>query len=161
MNKPTLILDEGGMPILEQCEGVIMPADYSFKCINNYVHCESPQYEDLENLALGMSLHIEALKKENERLRGLAITAEKWRGIATAKFGDGRTVSEIEREACEALRKENEKLRDRITEIERISYSARCALHADVNDRDEVIANCSDKIRILESKLAALKGGAK
>lgn len=69
MNEPTLILDEGGMPILEQCEGVIMPADYSFKCINNYVHCESPQYEDLENLALGMSLHIEALKKENERLR--------------------------------------------------------------------------------------------
>ena len=50
MNEPTLILDEGGMPILEQCEGVIMPADYSFKCINNYVHCESPQYEDLENV---------------------------------------------------------------------------------------------------------------
>lgn len=59
----------------------------------------------------------------------------------------------------EALRKENEQLRERITEIERISYSARCALQADVNDRDEVIANCSDKIRILESKLAALKGG--
>lgn len=69
MNEPTLILDEGGMPILEQCEGVTMPADYSFKCINNYVHCESPQYEDLQHLALGMSSHIEDLRKENEQLR--------------------------------------------------------------------------------------------
>ena len=120
MNEPKLILDEGGMPILEQCEGVTMPADYSFKCINNYVHCESPQYEDLQHLALGMSLHIEALKKENERLRGLAITAEKWRGIATAKFGDGRTVSEIEREACEALRKENEQLQSNIQKIQKL-----------------------------------------
>lgn len=73
MNEPTLILDEGGMPILEQCEGVTMPADYSFKCINNYVHCESPQYEDLQHLALGMSSHIEALRKENERLRDALI----------------------------------------------------------------------------------------
>ena len=69
MNEPKLILDEGGMPILEQCEGVTMPADYSFKCINNYVHCESPQYEDLQHLALGMSSHIEDLRKENEQLR--------------------------------------------------------------------------------------------
>lgn len=113
----TLIVNEKGAPILEQQDGITMPANYSFECINNFVHCESPQYEDLENLALGMSLHIEALKKENERLRGLAITAEKWRGIATAKFGDGRTVSEIEREACEAIRKENEKLRERIAEL--------------------------------------------
>lgn len=69
MNEPTLILDEGGMPILEQCEGVTMPANYSFSCINNYVHCESPEYEDLQNLALSMSSHIEALRKENEELR--------------------------------------------------------------------------------------------
>lgn len=71
MNEPTLILDEGGMPILEQCEGVIMPADYSFKCINNYVHCESPQYEDLQHLALGMSSHIEALERKIQRMKEL------------------------------------------------------------------------------------------
>jgi hypothetical protein len=69
MNEPTLILDEGGMLIIKQCEGATMPANYSFKCINNFVNCESPQYEDLQNLALGMSSHIEALLKENERLR--------------------------------------------------------------------------------------------
>lgn len=52
------------MPILETMSGVTMPADYSFECINNFVHCESPDYEDLQNLALGMSSHIEALERK-------------------------------------------------------------------------------------------------
>lgn len=37
------------------------------------------------------------------RLLGLANTAEKWRGIAQARHGDGRTVAEIEREASAPL----------------------------------------------------------
>ncbi|MBK9497386.1 MAG: hypothetical protein IPO08_23270 [Xanthomonadales bacterium] len=41
---------------------------------------------------------------EMERLRTLAATAEKWRGIASAKHGDGRTVQEIQREAAEVER---------------------------------------------------------
>ena len=44
------------------------------------------------------------LMGENDRLRMLAATAEKWRGLATAKFGDGRTVQEIQREAAEEER---------------------------------------------------------
>lgn len=39
-----------------------------------------------------------------EQARTLVATAEKWRGLATAKFGDGRTVQEIQREAAEAER---------------------------------------------------------
>lgn len=42
---------------------------------------------------------------EMQQLRDAAVTAEKWRGIAVARDGDGRTVSEIEREAAEAERK--------------------------------------------------------
>lgn len=49
---------------------------------------------------------------EMERLRGLAATAEKWRGIASAKFGDGRTVQEIQREAAEVEREECAKVLD-------------------------------------------------
>lgn len=47
---------------------------------------------------------------EIQRLTELANTAEKWRGIATARGGDGRTVQQVqdearveEREACAKL----------------------------------------------------------
>lgn len=52
------------------------------------------------------------LMGENDRLRMLAATAEKWRGLATAKFGDGRTVQEIQREAAEEEREACAKLCD-------------------------------------------------
>lgn len=42
---------------------------------------------------------------EMQQLRDAAVTAEKWRGIAVARDGDGRTVSTIEREAAAAERK--------------------------------------------------------
>lgn len=61
-DEPVLIMSESGMPILETMSGVTTPADYSFECINNYVHCENPDYEDLKNLALGMSSHIDKLE---------------------------------------------------------------------------------------------------
>lgn len=49
---------------------------------------------------------------EMERLRELAATAEKWRGIASAKHGDGRTVQEIQREAAAVAREACAKLLD-------------------------------------------------
>lgn len=52
------------MPILETMSGVTMPADYSFECINNFVHRESPEYKDLQYLALGMSSYIEKLEAQ-------------------------------------------------------------------------------------------------
>jgi len=42
---------------------------------------------------------IAKMQAELERLRELAATAEKWRGIASARHGDGRTVAEIQNEA--------------------------------------------------------------
>lgn len=59
-----LIMSESGMPILETMSGITIPADYSFACINNFVHCENPGYEDLQNLALGMAEHIEKLEEQ-------------------------------------------------------------------------------------------------
>jgi hypothetical protein len=41
---------------------------------------------------------------DSERWKGEAATAEKWRGIACAKDGDGRTVQLIQQEAAAAER---------------------------------------------------------
>lgn len=41
---------------------------------------------------------------ERQKMQTELLTLEKWKGIASAKFGDGRTVNEIEREAREAER---------------------------------------------------------
>jgi hypothetical protein len=41
---------------------------------------------------------------EREKLKHELLTLEKWKGMALAKNGDGRTVQEIEREAREAER---------------------------------------------------------
>ena len=41
---------------------------------------------------------------EREKLKHELLTLEKWKGMALAKDGDGRTVQEIEREAREAER---------------------------------------------------------
>ena len=41
---------------------------------------------------------------EREKLKHELLTLEKWKGMALAKDGDGRTVQEIQREAREAER---------------------------------------------------------
>ena len=41
---------------------------------------------------------------EREKLKHELLTLEKWKSMALAKNGDGRTVQEIEREAREAVR---------------------------------------------------------
>jgi hypothetical protein len=46
----------------------------------------------------------EAVAAEREKLKHELLTLEKWRGMALAKDGDGRTVQEIQREAREAER---------------------------------------------------------
>lgn len=60
----TLILNEQGKPVIETNGSVKAPANYSFECVNNFVHCEDPQYEELQYLALGMSNHIEQLEQK-------------------------------------------------------------------------------------------------
>jgi Ribonuclease G/E len=52
----------------------------------------------------------EAVAAEREKLKHELLTLEKWKGMALAKDGDGRTVQEIEREAREAEREECAKI---------------------------------------------------
>lgn len=58
-----LILNSDGIPILEELDGIRMPANYSFACINDYVHSSDADYECLQYLALGMACKIEELEK--------------------------------------------------------------------------------------------------
>ncbi len=57
-----------GKVLTETQEGVTMPADYSFECVNDYVHSPDRQYEELECLALGMASHIEKITKQRDEL---------------------------------------------------------------------------------------------
>lgn len=61
--KPILTIDQNGKALTETLEGITMPADYSFECINEYVHGLDVQYEWLQALCLGMSVEIERLNK--------------------------------------------------------------------------------------------------
>lgn len=76
--EPVLTISAEGVPILESVGDVVMPANYSFECINNFVHCESPMYEDLQNLALGMAGRIAMLESEAEQLRMSWKNAEQY-----------------------------------------------------------------------------------
>jgi len=122
----TLIMNEKGTPILEKQDGVTMPANYSFECINNYVHCESPVYEDLQNLALGMSSHIEYQDKEINRLSNIKFAFDEWiektnwvhRTVRPTELGKHR--ADVLRERIESTQKENEKLHSKIRHIENL-----------------------------------------
>jgi hypothetical protein len=58
---------------------------------------------------------------EREKLKHELLTLEKWKGMALAKDGDGRTVQEIEREAREAEREECAKLLDEMAAADKLS----------------------------------------
>lgn len=61
--KEILTISESGSPLTVELDGVIMPADYSFACVNDFVHRAGTQFEELEALCLGMATHIEKLEK--------------------------------------------------------------------------------------------------
>ena len=60
-DKPTLTINQDGKPLTETLEGVTMPADYTFACVNEYVNGLDVQFEWLQALCLGMATHIEKL----------------------------------------------------------------------------------------------------
>lgn len=49
--------------------------------------------------AAGQAAERQILLSEIQRLTSLANTAEKWRGIALSRDGDGRTVQQVQEEA--------------------------------------------------------------
>lgn len=63
MAETNLTIDaETGKASTETREGVTMPADYTFECVNDFVHGVHTQFEDLQALCLGMANHIEKLE---------------------------------------------------------------------------------------------------
>jgi len=58
---------------------------------------------------------------ERENLKHELSTLEKWKGMALAKDGDGRTVQEIQREAREAEREQCAKLLDEMAAADKLS----------------------------------------
>lgn len=62
-NKETHTIDQTGAVMTVELEGMSMPADYSFDCVNDYVHSYDRNYEELQWLALGMANEIEKLRK--------------------------------------------------------------------------------------------------
>lgn len=57
-----LTLDQDGSALTVTQEGITMPANYSFACINDFVHAHDTDFEDLQCLALGMATYIEQLE---------------------------------------------------------------------------------------------------
>lgn len=64
-------LTESGNVLTETQEGVEFPADYSFACINDYVHGVDRYFEELQWLALGMAGEIDRLRLDAERYQWL------------------------------------------------------------------------------------------
>lgn len=62
----TYTLTEEGTLLTETVDDVTMPADYKFSTINDFVHSQSTNYEDLQCLCLGMATHIEKLEKYSQ-----------------------------------------------------------------------------------------------
>lgn len=62
-NRETHTLDERGRALTVEQQGHSSPADYSFECVNAYVHAHDRHFEELQSLALGMSVEIEKLTK--------------------------------------------------------------------------------------------------
>lgn len=61
--KPTLTIDQDGKALTETLEGITMPADYSFECVNEYVNGIDADFESMQALCLGMAVEIERLNK--------------------------------------------------------------------------------------------------
>ena len=62
-------VDENGNTLLITHGDVKSPADYSFASVKHFIHCESPQYEELQSLCLGMASEIESLKQIQTKKR--------------------------------------------------------------------------------------------
>ena len=90
---PVLVIDAAGNPVLETCGSVKAPANYSFECVSNFVHCEDPQYEELQYLALGMATRIAQLesglaeaRKDQARYQWLRDKANSVKNFAPLVF---------------------------------------------------------------------------
>ena len=66
-----ITVNENGKLLTETIEDVEMPIDYTFECVNDYVHSVHRTYEELECLCLGMANEIDKLNKSKKFERQL------------------------------------------------------------------------------------------
>lgn len=86
----------------------------------------SEEVEVLERFA-ALVAAAERIKHQSEiqRLTALANTAEKWRGVAMARDGDGRTVQQVQAEARADEREACAKVCDELVSPSRLSDPGR------------------------------------
>ena len=65
----TLTLDESGKALTETQDDVTMPVDYTFECINDFVHSPETHFEEIQALALGMASHIAKIEKQKQAFK--------------------------------------------------------------------------------------------
>jgi len=88
--RQTYTLDANGQPLTVHQDGVSMPADHSFACVNEYVHDPERHFEELQGLALGMACEIDKLRAviAQQPTPGVKIDEnaefEKWRNEQVA-----------------------------------------------------------------------------
>lgn len=71
-NRTTYTINQAGTVMTETQHGITMPVDYSFACVNDYVHGIDVQFEDLVALCLGMACHIDTLRQVKSDALGAA-----------------------------------------------------------------------------------------
>ena len=64
MDEKVLTISSDGVPLTETLQGYTMPADYSFECVNDYVHDFGREFEELQYLCLGMANVIDGLRNQ-------------------------------------------------------------------------------------------------
>jgi hypothetical protein len=58
----SLTITQDGKALTETIEGCTMPADYSFACVNDFVHSNA-SYEELQYLCLALASVLEKQRK--------------------------------------------------------------------------------------------------
>lgn len=104
-----------------------------------------------------MTDEIKELRRELERYRNLAAEAEKWKGIATAKYGDGRTVNQIAEDTARAVREAEQRTIERCAEVCLAQRNMRVERHPPrfeitVDTANIMAEKCAAAIRALKVK---------
>jgi hypothetical protein len=58
-----LTLDDKGKVLVEHYDGFDYPPELTFECINNFIHSQGRQYEELQYLCLGLITELEKQRK--------------------------------------------------------------------------------------------------
>lgn len=110
--RQTYTLDaQTGQALTVTQDGITMPADNGFACVNDYVHAPERHFEELQWLALGMA-------NEIDRLRNFERICD---GLSQDCIDGGYTVSE-HRLHCKQVEDERDLLRSELATVKKVAY---------------------------------------